>query len=523
MANYEVVVVGAGHNGLIVAAYLAKAGVNVCVVEKAGFAGGACNTLEVTAPGFKHDTGAQTHHHIQANPLILHDELQLKSKFGLKYIYPEVIFSTVFPDDTCIFFYKDVDRTCQSIAQFSEKDAETYRKFFQRAKPMVEMMARGFFTAPPPMGSFFSQLDQSPEGQDMIRYMLMSSYDVMKGMFEHEKTLLFIGKGLTEPMVGLEEKGTGNYLFIMYPMTHLYPPAFPEGGSYMLSESLARCIKAHGGVIRLNSGVKKIKVEKGKATGVILDSGEEIGAKKAVVANLHPQLIFPGMVSEVEERLVERVRGIQDSSFVGLMQHLALNEAPKFKAGDKVVQGMLIEPVPWWKEYRRLYDDLKNGLVPATFAPLMVVPTVFDPSRAPQGKHVMYLWHYEPYELEDGGHAKWDEIKELVADNILEGLRKYTTNMGPENIIARTIHSPLDYNRLNSNILRGSILGPGLFLYQFFSYRPLPELGQYRTPIERLYLSGSAVHPGGGIIGGGRGTVQTIMQDLNIDFEKVIS
>ena len=173
-----------------------------------------------------------------------------------------------------------------------------------------------------------------------------------------------------------------------------------------------------------------------------------------------------------------------------------------------------------------MYDDIRYG-IPVTSthqAPLVVCMSQFAPTRAPKGKHTLYLWHYEPYSLKDGGVAKWEQVKEKVADSVLETVRTHTTIMGPENIIARTIYSPTDYEKMNPNLVHGAVLGPGAFMYQFFSHRPFPELGQYRCPtIESLYFSGQAFHPGGGITGGGRATVQVVMEDLGIDFEKVIS
>lgn len=524
MAKYDVLVVGGGHNGLIVAAYLAKVGMNVCVLERAGFIGGEVITREVTVPGFKHDRAGSVHATIQANPLILYDELGLKSKYGLKYIYPESNLANVYSDGTAIVSYADIDKTCQQISQFSEKDADAYRTFCETSKPMLNMLAEGIFNPPPPLGKFFAQLDQNPEGQQILSNLFRSGYDIVDRIFEHEKTKLAMLKLMTEPMIAPEDKGTAFYLYATILMNHAFPLGIPEGGSGMLSEALGRCIEANGGTIMLGSEVKRIQVESGKAMGVVLASGEEVAACRALVANLDPRLVFPHMVSEVDKAFVTKVGAIQDPAFSGMMQHIALNDAPKWKAGDEVSKAFNVEPLCWLEDYRRLFDDLRYGIPPSPehLAPLACCPTVHDPTRAPAGKHILYLWHYVPYYLRDGGPQKWDEIKEQVADRILEGLRGYTTNMGPENIIARTIFSPLDYERMNPSLVNGSILGPGAFLHQFFSHRPIPELGQYRTPIGNLYMSGQSFHPGGSIIGGGRATVQVIMADLGIEFAKVI-
>ena len=358
-----------------------------------------------------------------------------------------------------------------------------------------------------------------------MKNLFMSCYDIVNTMFEHDKTKLLFMKMTSEAMRSPEEQGTAIYLYIVIPMAHFYPPGLPEGGSGMLSVALGRCLEANGGIIKLNSEVKKIKVVGGEAKSVILASGEEIVAKRAVVANLDARIVFPDMVSEVSDELVEKVKDIRDSSYAGLMQHIALNEAPKWKAGEEVNKAFNVEPVPWMEDYRRMFDDIRYGIPPALdrLSPLVNCQSLFDPTRAPEGKHVLYLWHFHPWSLKDGGPNKWDDIKEEVADRVLEGVRNLTTNMGPENIIARKIHSPRDYPRMNPNLVNGGVIGPGAFMYQFLSHRPIPELGQYRTPIKNLYMSGMSYHPGGGISCGGRAMVQILMADMGIDFVKTIS
>lgn len=525
MAEHDVVVIGAGHNGLTIAAYLAKAGLNVCVLEQNSILGGATSTAEVTLPGFKHELGAVDHALIQANPMILHDELGLKSKYGLKYIYPKLSVANVFPDDTYLGLYADLDKTCESIAQFSEHDAEAYRKFYEMCKPMIDLLVGGLFNAPPPFGALISQLDQTPIGQELVRSLMMSAYDVISQWFEHPKTKLKLLKYMSEPLVGPEDRGTAVYLFVLIPMNHTYPLGLPEGGSGMLPASLARCVEANGGTVKVDSEVKKIKTSGGRASSVVLASGEEIKARKAVVANVDARVTLLQLLEDkLSDDLKQKVERIQDPSFTGILQAIALNNAPEYKAAKELREAYIIEPLPWLEEFRRLFDDLRYGEIPSrALAPFVVCPTVHDPTRAPAGKHTLYLWNYVPYWLKDGGPEKWDSIKEKVADTILDWLRKYATNMGPENILGRAIYSPLDFERMNPNLVHGAVLGPGAFMYQFFSYRPIPELGQYRTPIDKLYLAGHATHPGGCVTGGGRATVQVIMDDLGIDFEKAIT
>jgi len=145
-----------------------------------------------------------------------------------------------------------------------------------------------------------------------------------------------------------------------------------------------------------------------------------------------------------------------------------------------------------------------------------------DPSRAPEGKHTLGIAELEPYDLKDGGAARWDEVKEEIADLVLETVRQHTTNMSPDNILARWISSPLDFYRYNPAYIKGDYNHFPLSVTQSYGNRPLPGWGQFRTPVKKLYICGPSAHPGGGVWGGGRATVQVIMEDLNIDFRKVI-
>lgn len=524
-AKYDIVVVGAGHNGLIVASYLAKAGLKVCVLEKNPQIGGNTNTFEATVPGFKHDLAGTVHIMIQGNPLIRNDELGLLSKYGLEYNYSEGGYLAVFDDETAILMDDSVDATCEQIAKFSPHDAVAYRKFFDFALPMLPLLGQGMFNAPPRFGQMIAQLDSSPLGRELVRYMLMSAWDVAEQWFEHPKTRIMVTKATTEVMVGPEEKGTGMYMLLMVPGAHINRNAFPTGGSIALPNALRTCLEAHGGEVFTDSEVTTITTANGRATGVITAAGDHYEATRAVVANVDPRASLRWLDAPLTADLDSALDRVLDPSFAGLLQAIALDEAPDYKAmpgiGSKCV---VTEPLPTDENaYRTRFQLMKQGqFSKAGMFHSVIVPSLVDPTRAPAGKHTLYLWHYVPYELADGGHDRWDAIGEQVADEILEDYSRYTTNIGPDTILGRKIITPNDFPRRNASIVRGGILGPGAFLSQSFGYRPIPELGQYRTPVEGLYLSGAGVHPGGSITGGGRATVQVIMADLGIDFDDVV-
>ncbi len=241
------------------------------------------------------------------------------------------------------------------------------------------------------------------------------------------------------------------------------------------------------------------------------------------VVNLDGILLLQHHGSQrVEVLPSQRIRNIKRASYSALHQVLALNESPKYKVGGDANKALLVEIIPSLEEFLRTFDDLAYG-IPNTKTPILGTATLFDPSRAPKGKHTLYLYQYEPYHLKESGAKRWDEVKQEVADGILETVRKHAVNMGPENILGRHIISPLDLERYNPALMEGSIGHLGVTLSRYMSNRPLPGWGQYRTPVKKLYMCGPSTHPGEGVSGGGRATVQVVMEDMGIDFKKLIA
>lgn len=320
--KYDVIIAGGGHNGLVAGGYLAKAGLNVCVIEHQPFLGGGVVTRECTLPGFKHDIASTWHGMIQLNPVLTRDELGLKSKFGLKYIFSDdICMSIIFPDNSYFHFYKDIDKTCQGLAKYSQRDAEAYRKFYNFTEKVVDLMVMGMFSPPPSYATFASLLDASPEGQRILRSNLMSGMDIINELFEDPHTKIILGRTTGSMMIKPQSRGTGLAVFMTLPFLHKYGGgAFPVGGSGALSEALGKCIEYYGGTIKLSSTIKKFKISGDKVTGVILESGEEIEAKKAVVTNFNIKQI-PAMIEDakdIPEQFSEGVRTVMHSEFVGM-------------------------------------------------------------------------------------------------------------------------------------------------------------------------------------------------------------
>lgn len=520
--SHEVVVIGGGHNGLTVASYLAKGGVDVCVVEALPYTGGGVVSPQNVAPGFKTDICSIWHGLIQANALLLDDELGLLSRFGLRYVTSENQFSVLFPDDSYLNVYRDVDRTCQSIAKFSERDAEAYRRFCGLSANTLDMLTTGMFNPAPSFDAFAAMLNQSPEGHVLLRSLMVSAADICHEWFESDPVKVALTKFCAEASVSPKTKGTGLMMFLFIPLIHKYGGAIPEGGSGALSQAMERCIRHYGGTILTGTPVQQVVVSNGRATGVLVEGGAEIVATKAVISNLHAKQIVSLVGAErLPPDFSDELAQLKRSAYGAISQAYALRQPPQYRAGAEVSDAMFVEFATLsLEELLRSFDDYEHGYV-HTDMPAAACQTQLDPSRAPHGQHTLHLFHYAPFEPAQGGAARWDELRSDVADRVLATLRRRTTNMGDENIVGRFVETPLDLARRNPAMIDGDYNHLGMFLNQQLSNRYLPGWG-YRTPIERLWMCGPSCHPGGGVTGGGRAAVQPVMEALSIDFHKVI-
>lgn len=522
--KYDVVVMGAGQNTLGAAAYLAKAGKKVVVLERSDVIGGGAVTLERNVPGFLYDKHSIAHAMIQANPLILNDELGLLSKFGLQYFYPPSAGTTILEDYRSLDFHRDLDQTCADIAKYSKKDADTYREFVTWGMRILPLVTAGMFNVPLPMSAFLGMMEQSEDGRRVIDMMLRSPLQIVNELFESDVVKIHLLKLTAEGFPHFpDDAGTGIALLLTPPFVHKYGVGMPIGGSGQLSKALTRCIEHHGGEVLTNREVRKVITQGGRAVGLETTSGEQYMAKEAVVASIHPRHL-DRFVDGLDPALLGRAKRTVQSPFSIFKIDAALEKPLSGRTADGTSGEGFGEFVfaNTLNQYLEGFEPLRYGRLSLDRA-LLGGGVMAMPGRVPEGKALLYLLSFQPFHLEDGGPEKWDQIKEQVADKIIERLEHFVPGVS-DNMIARSIDSPLDMMRWSPNsMLDGDCGGLSSHFFHLSGYRPTPELAQFAVPgVERLYLCGPFMHPGGGVFGVGRPTAIKILDDLGISFDKVV-
>ena len=525
-AQYDAIVIGSGHNGLTCACYLAKVGLKVMVLEQNPSIGGMTNTEELTLPGFHSDTHAICFQVANFSPAL--HELQL-SQYGFELIYCNPCFSHVFPNGRSISVHRDIDETCQSIRQFSRKDAETWHTLYEQFLTAKDQIVHAINSPPPSFADQAAVLQNVPGGLDQYRFQMQTFRSWGEEMFESEETKALFASWDVHVGAAPDDMGGANIAWLFSMTVQHFGNNVVKGGMRNLPLALAGFLEAHHGTIRTNAPVKNIVTENGKAVAVRLEDGEEIEVGKLVASNADPQHLVLDLLGEdqVGPNLANKMRQYELGESV-MVIYLALDSPIEFTAGSLTGDSIYVHPTPASLDYfSRLFYEVRSGWLPANPFYLACHDSAGDPSRVPSGKGLMKLVVQPvPYAIKGDATGRitgrtWDEAKEPFADYIIEQFsRDYSPNFR-DKILKRVVHSPKDIEALMPSAPRGTITHGAFIPYQSGSMRPIPEMGHYRSPISNVYLCGSGSHPGAGVtMAPGRNAAQVIYSDLKLDFTK---
>jgi len=524
MSTFDTIVIGSGHNGLVTACYMAKNGHKVLVLERDTTIGGAVRTetmfqSDENPNGFKMDVGSSVHIMIHQTGII--EDLKLE-KYGLEYIDMDPIMSYPVPTGKgVIHFWKDVERTLESISKVAPEDVKNYKEFIDFWGKINKGVLKAFMTKPTTGGLFAEMTKAQIKEGSMFKkgeqaaglQKILSSYgkvvdDAFDNPYMKAAILWFAAQSGPLP----DHSATGDFAG-WQSMLHQSGAKHPKGGSGMLTQAMKSMIEAYGGEVRAGHPVTDIIIENGKAIGVRIESGEEFRAS-TIVSNAHVQTTMLKMVGRehLDDSLFTKVENINVGNGFGMVIRCAVEELPEYTAapGDPDIHNGIQLLAPSVQYMNNAIGDYTKKLPPEKPAVLCMTFSKIDPEVAKDGKHTLFAWaQWHPYELANGLH--WDDIREREAQKIYDVVTDYAPNMKGK-LIDWYIQSPLDIERKHG-LLRGNVMHVEMSFDQMFMFRPIPEMSRYETPIMNLYLSSASCHPGGGVFGAaGHNAAQVILK-----------
>ena len=520
MTETDVVIIGAGHNGLTCACYLAKAGLKVLVLERYPAHGGMTISEEIAAPGFLSDVHASGYLVAKLNPAPA--ELGLE-RHGLELITPDPNWGQVFPDGRCLAIGRDVEATCRSMAAFSQDDADTWRTLYRRYLTTKPAIVAGMNTAPPPLAAAYS----GPDEVDRYRFEFQSVRSWAEEQFRSPAIRNYFASNALHAALAPDDALGANFAWLFASVVQDVGVSIVKGGMHNVSRALAAELESHGGEIRTGAGVSRIGVAKGSAASVRLESGESIEADGVIVSNVDPRHLALDLLGEAEigAGVAAKIRDYEwGQSFFGI--YVALDRPVPYRAGAEADQaGYVHLGGASLDDLASTFAEVRAGLLPRQPMIGAINEAGLDPSRAPEGSGLMkFIVHFVPYRVTGDASGRisgtdWDEIKDAYADAIIDRLEEDFLPGLRDRIIARAVQSPLDYERRITSAVHGTHQHGAYLPYQIGAMRPIPELGSYRSPIPNLYLCGAGSHPGSGVtMAPGRNAARTICGDLGLAF-----
>jgi phytoene dehydrogenase-like protein len=508
MADADAIVVGSGHNGLVAAYRLARAGWRVLVLERSATIGGAVRTETVTLPGFQHDLFATNLSLFKTSRVYREHQAEFEAA-GLRFITCDDAFASVYPDGKAVRISTDEERTCAEFARCSAADRDGWRRMvaiYRRVAPHILPFAGMALPSRAAAGQALRMLLRLRGGViDLRDVVLGSPRRLVDRFFESEEA-----KGALLPWAfhldfAPDIRGGAAFAFVSAASAHINGLVLAQGGAGAIVSALRKLIEAHGGAIHTQTEVSQILVERAQAVGVRTSCGDVVTAARAVIANVTPPLLFGRLLpgDAVPSPVRESAARFRYGPGV-FMVHLALSRHLDWAAGDDLSRYNYVHLNGKGDQLASTYAQCMRGLLPSR--PMMVVaqPSYADPSRAPPGHAAVRLQvravpGHIAGDADDAIHARdWASVKEAYADRVVAQLAEHVPGV-TQTILGRHVVSPDDFERENPNLIGGDCVSGSHHLDQNYFRRPFAGWTRYRTPVERLFMIGASTWPGGGV------------------------
>lgn len=520
----DVLIIGAGSNGLEAGAYLSKAGLKVLALEKRYEMGGGLLTEEVTFPGYIHNTHAIYMMMVDYAPL--YKDLDLES-YNVKHIHPSLQFCLPLSDGRSVRLYSDVEKTCKSFAEFSKKDAESYRELYHLCKKCVdEFIAPATYAPPLSIIDTVVKMQASDVGKTVMEYSERTARDIVEEHFENEHIRALLLYILCHWGAEYDQAGLG-FLCLLY-LNRASNYRLVKGGSHVVAQALGKIIHENNGVTVNNIRIKRIIVEDGTAKGVELDDGTKIKTR-VVISTLNPHQTFLELIGKdnLEKDFLGKIEGWQWEKYALCPIHLALEYAPDFRAAknNPDVNKAFVYLLGFETEEDVIeeYDTIFKGELSSTPRFNCCFPSLHDPSQvvapAPLGRQTGLISTMAPYDLKEWGKDRWYnyEFKQEYINRYIDGLGKYAPNIAKDQVLWSYISTPVDVENKLSNMRKGGFKAGLYHPLQMGYNRPNDECSSTRTPIKNLYVGGASTYPGGCVIWGpGYNVANAVVADMGI-------
>jgi phytoene dehydrogenase-like protein len=517
MSRYDIIIIGAGPNGLAAGAYLSKAGLKVLLLEKQLESGGGLASEEVTLPRFIHNTHAVYHLMVDYAPP--YTDFNLENE-GVKFVYPDLQFALPLANGKSVCIYKDIERTCASLAKFSAKDAAAYREVYHAFHQQVDSFtAAATYVPPVPAPLQAAMLEATELGREITSYSSKSPKAIIEELFENEHVralMLYVTAhwGLEPDVDGI------GYLAVLC-LERASHYRLCVGGTHSIAQGLIKIILQNGGTIWGSQRIKRFVIKNGAAAGVELEDGRVIEADKAVISTIDPLQTFMRYTGKenLPGEFVDKIENYQWEHWSLLTVHLALDKAPAF-LDPEINNACVYAPVgiETHEELLGLWEAISRGeLLTKGFN--CCFPSIHDPTQAPVGRHTGLISQMAPYKLAGGAEKYYNYLfKEEIGRKCLETLARYAPNVSGENVLWAVTHTPLDIGNRFPDMVQGSIKQGAYDPLQLGFLRPNEDCSNCRTPVARLYLGGASVHPGGlANFGPGYAVANAIVEDLGLE------